>query len=181
MLNTFVLCLVIPLRSTSASTRPHSVKFSEASKKFENLQLFSNGRYEASFCFGKSWIHIWPQICPTNQVSRIHCTKNIAKTNFNIQFTNEVQISLQWPLEVRVWSTAKFWLILMKLNCPKLKEWNNLKNMTNCSNDGRTHILTSFAKIEFFHIRNYYYYNCCFLFQQLDVKQYTTKTIRPKY
>ena len=157
MLNTFVLCLVIPLRSTSASTRPHSVKFSEASKIFENLQLFSNGRYEASFCFAKSWIHIWPLICPTNQVSRIHCTKNIAKTNFDIQFTNEVQISLQRPLEVRVWSTATFRFILMKLNSAKLKEWNNFQNMTNYSSNGRTHILTWFAKIEFFHIRNYYY------------------------
>ena len=172
---------MIPLRSTSASTWPHCAEFSEASEKYEKLQFFSNGGCEASFCFGKSWVYTWPLICPTNKVLQIKCTKTIAKTNFDIQFANEVQISLQQPLEVRVWSTAKFWLILVKLNSAKLKEWNNLQNMTNFSIDGRTHILTWFANIEFFHIKNCYYFNYWFLLQQLDVKEYTTKSTWPKY
>ena len=52
MLNTNVFYLLRPLRSTSASTRPHASKFSKASKKLENLPLFLDGGCEVNFAWG---------------------------------------------------------------------------------------------------------------------------------
>ena len=54
MLNTNVLHLLRPLRSTSASTRPHTFKYSDASKKLENLPLFLDGGCEVNF----AWVNV---------------------------------------------------------------------------------------------------------------------------
>ena len=58
MFDTIVLHLMRPLRATSTSIRPHSSKISEATRKLENLSLFSNGGYEVSFVWA-----IFESIC----------------------------------------------------------------------------------------------------------------------
>ena len=76
----------------------------------------------------------------------------MAKKVSDFQFTNEFQVSLQWPLEVVMRFNVKFWPNLLKLNYEKPKKPNILQIYMKFRSDGRTHILTLVGKIEFYHI-----------------------------
>ena len=132
------------------------------------------------FCRGKCWVHIWPLICPNNRPFWIPWTKNIAKNYFDFQFTNEIQVVLQHPHEVVIRSIAKCWPILMKLNHSKCKKLNISQIETKFSIDGRTHILTCFGIIDYYHIWHYFFSNYWVVFHQLDIKEYTIKSIWPR-
>ena len=126
---------------------------------------------------GNYWVHMWPLLCPTNEVSRYDRTANIAKNHFDLQFTNETQVSLKQPLEAAARSTTKFWPIWLKLSNSKLKLQNILENKANFEYDGRTPILTWFGRIEFYDILHQFYPNFWFWFHHLEVKECTTKRI----